>query len=111
LANSKTQNSFLSPILAMFHHDCTLAVKPASTPWYLHQNKLGEILCLLICSFLLCLSWLLRCQVWKFQRALWITLYNTGLNEKIIMSGKWSRIWKEMTMAYYMVLSWLSSEN
>ena len=33
LANSKTQNSFLSPVHAMFRHDCPLAVKPASTPW------------------------------------------------------------------------------
>jgi hypothetical protein len=32
LANSKTQNAFLSPILAMFRHDCPLAVKSASTP-------------------------------------------------------------------------------
>jgi hypothetical protein len=32
LANSKTQNAFLSPVHAMFRHDCPLAVKPASTP-------------------------------------------------------------------------------
>ena len=32
LANSNTQNAFLSPIHAMFRHDCPLAVKPASTP-------------------------------------------------------------------------------
>jgi len=30
---------------------------------------------LLICSFLLCLSWLLRSRVWKFRRDLRITLY------------------------------------
>ena len=30
---------------------------------------------LLMCSFLLCLSWLLRSRVRKFQRDLWITLY------------------------------------
>ena len=30
---------------------------------------------LLICSFLLCLSWLLRSRVRKFRRDLWITLY------------------------------------
>jgi hypothetical protein len=35
LANSKNQNTFLSPILAMFHHDCPLMVKPISTPWRL----------------------------------------------------------------------------
>ena len=34
--------------------------------------KLGEILYLLICSFLLCLSWLLRSRVRKFRRELWI---------------------------------------
>jgi hypothetical protein len=32
LANSKTQNSFLSPVHAIFRHDCPLAAKPASTP-------------------------------------------------------------------------------
>jgi hypothetical protein len=35
MANSKTQNTFLFPVHAMFHHDCPLAVKPASTPWCL----------------------------------------------------------------------------
>jgi len=39
LANSKTQNAFLFPVYAMFHHDCTLAVKPASTPWHLVPKK------------------------------------------------------------------------
>jgi hypothetical protein len=38
LANSKTQNTFLFPVRAMFRHDCSLVVKPASTPqhrlWY-----------------------------------------------------------------------------
>ena len=32
LSNFKTQNAFLSPVHAMFGHDCPLAVKPASTP-------------------------------------------------------------------------------
>jgi hypothetical protein len=36
---------------------------------------LGEFLYLLICSFLLCLSWLLHCRVRKSRRDLWITLY------------------------------------
>jgi hypothetical protein len=36
---------------------------------------LGEFLCVLICSFLLCLSWLLHCRVRKSRRDLWITLY------------------------------------
>ena len=30
-ANSKTQNTFLFPVHAIFYHDCPLAVKPAST--------------------------------------------------------------------------------
>ena len=38
-------------------------------------QKLGEILYLLICSFLLCLFWLLRSRVRKSRRDLWITLY------------------------------------
>jgi len=39
LANSKTQNAFLFPVHAMFHHDCPLAVKPASTPRRLIHKK------------------------------------------------------------------------
>ena len=39
------------------------------------KKKLWEILYLLICSFLPCLSWLLRSRVWKIRRDLWITLY------------------------------------
>ena len=38
-------------------------------------QKLGEILYLLICSFLPCLSWLLRSRVRKSRKDLWITLY------------------------------------
>ena len=38
LANSKT-NAFLFPVHTMFHHDCPLAVKPASTPRRLVQKK------------------------------------------------------------------------
>jgi len=75
LANSNTQNAFLFPVNAMFRHDCPLAVKPASTPKCLAHKKLGEILYLLICSFLLCLSWLLCSRVRNFRRDLWITLY------------------------------------
>ena len=44
-----------------------LAVKPASTSRRLVHKKLGEILYLLMCSFLLCLSWLLHCRVRKCQ--------------------------------------------
>ena len=40
-------------------------------------QKLGEILYLMICSFLPCLSWLLRSRVRKSRRDLWITLYNS----------------------------------
>jgi hypothetical protein len=39
LANCKTQNAFLSPVHAMFRHDCPLAVKPASTPQRLLPPK------------------------------------------------------------------------
>jgi hypothetical protein len=68
LANCKTQNAFLSPVHAMFRHDCPLAVKPAGTPRRLlpppptPPKKIGEVLYLLICFFMLCLSWLLRCH-------------------------------------------------
>jgi hypothetical protein len=76
LANSKTQNAFLFTMNAIFRHDYPLAVEPASTPRPLVQKKLGEILYLLICSFLPCLSWLLRGRVRKSRRDVWITLYN-----------------------------------
>ena len=59
LANYKTQNAFLFTVNAIFRHDYPLAVEPGSTPRPLIQKKLGEILYLLICSFLPCLSWLL----------------------------------------------------
>ena len=76
LANSKTQNAFLFTVHAIFRHDYPLAVEPASTPRPLVQKKkLWEILYLLICSFLPCLSWLLHSRVRKFRRDLWITLY------------------------------------
>jgi hypothetical protein len=39
LANSKTQNAFLFPVHAMFHHNCPLAVKLASMPWCLVHKK------------------------------------------------------------------------
>ena len=39
------------------------------------KKKLGENFYLLICSFLLCLSWLLGSRVRKSRRDLWITLY------------------------------------
>ena len=55
LANSKTPNTFLFTVNAIFHHDYPLAVEPGSTPRPLVQEKLGEFLYLLICSFLPCL--------------------------------------------------------
>ena len=70
LANSKTQNAFLFTANAIFRHDYPLAVEPASTPRPLVQKELGEILYLLICSFLPCLSWLLRSLVRKSRRDL-----------------------------------------
>jgi len=60
---------------AIFRHDYPLAVESGSTPRPLVQKKLGEILYLLICSFLPCLSWLLHSRVRKSRRDLWITLY------------------------------------
>ena len=73
LANSKTQNAFLFTVNAIFLHFYPLAVEPGSTPRPLVQKELGELLYLLICSFLPCLSWLLRCRVRKSRRDLWIT--------------------------------------
>ena len=75
LANSKTQNAFLFTVNAICLHDYPLAVEPGSTPRPLVQKKLGEILYLYICSFLPCLSWLLRSRVRKSRRDLCITLY------------------------------------
>ena len=75
LANSKTQNAFFFTVNAIFLHDYPLAVEPGSTPRPLVQKEFGEILYLLICSFLPCLSWLLRSRVRKYRRDLWITLY------------------------------------
>ena len=74
-ANSKTQNAFLFTVNAIFLYDYPLAMEPGSKPRPLVQKKLGEILYLLICSFLPCLSWLLRSRVRKSRKDLWITLY------------------------------------
>jgi hypothetical protein len=70
LANSNTQNVFIFLFHAMFRHDLPLAVKTESTLRRLVHKKLGEILYLLICSFLLCLSWLLRSRVRILRRDL-----------------------------------------
>jgi len=71
LANSKIQNAFLFPVRAMFCHDCPLAVKAASMARCLVQKKKPwRDSLLLICSFLLCLSLLLRSRFRKFRRDL-----------------------------------------
>jgi hypothetical protein len=58
LTDFKTQNASL--FRAMFRHDCPLMVKIPSTQLNLvNKKKFGQILHLLICSFQLCLSWLL----------------------------------------------------
>src|SRR5215469_1594619 len=77
LPNSKKQNAFLFTVNAIFRHDYPLAVEPTSTPRPLVQKKLGEILYLLICSFLPCLPRLLRSRVRirKSRRDLWKTPY------------------------------------
>jgi hypothetical protein len=49
--------------------NCKYAKAPST-----RKKKLGEILYLLICSYLLCLSWLLLSLVRKFRRDLRITL-------------------------------------
>jgi hypothetical protein len=96
LANSKTKTTFLFPVYAVFRHDCPLAVKPAITPWHLvDKQKLGKILYLLLCSFLLWLSWLLRSRVRNFREDLWITLYLTTAlflsyeNRKVYCGAFW----------------------
>ena len=79
LANSKTKNIFLFTVNAIFLHDYPLAVETGSTPRPLVKKKIFEILYLLICSFLPCLSWLLRSRVRKSRRDLSITVYYTGV--------------------------------
>ena len=98
LANSKTQNTFLFTVNAIFRHDCPLAVEPGSTPRPLVQKKLGEILNLLICSFLPCLSWLLCSRVRKSRRDLWITLY--------ISKRKWEFSWRLKTVGCIVKRKW-----
>ena len=90
LANSKTQNAFLFTVNAIFRHVNPLAVEPGSTPRPLVQKKLGEILYLLICSFLPCLAWLLRSWVRKSRRDLWITLYICTPRQILFGRSHWS---------------------
>ena len=56
------------------------------------QKQLGEILYLLICSFLPCLSWLLRSRVRKSRRDLWITLYKT-VNLYLCLNTSYTDYW------------------
>ena len=71
LANSKTQNAFLFTVNAIFRQS---RLPPSGGTWKYAKapstKKLGEILYLLICSFLPCLSWLLRSRVRKSRRDL-----------------------------------------
>ena len=88
LANSKTQNAFLFTVNAFFLHDYPLAVEAGSTPRPLVQKKLGKILYLLICSFLPCLSWLVRSRFRKSRRDLWITLYTPAINLSCLLYSR-----------------------
>ena len=77
LANSKTER-----FLIHCEHHFSSRLPPSGGTWKYAKTpstkkKLGEILYLLICSFLPCLSWLLRSRVRKSRRDLWITLYCT----------------------------------
>jgi hypothetical protein len=75
LANSKTQNALLSPVHAMFRHDCTLAVKPAITPQrpLPKQTRTDSLPIDMLHS---AVSVLVVAQSSsEFRRDLWITLY------------------------------------
>jgi hypothetical protein len=56
-------------------HASSQLTTPSSCHGAYYPNKLGDILYLLICSFLLCLSWLLCCRIRKFRRDIWNTLF------------------------------------
>jgi len=60
--------SHVSSRLPSSGETCKYATAPST------QKKLEEILYLLTCSFLLCLSLLLCSRLWNFRRNLWITL-------------------------------------
>jgi len=76
LATTKTQNAFLFTVNAIFRQS---RLPPSGGTWKNAKapstKTLGEILYLLICSFLLCLSWLLCSRFRKSWRDLWITLH------------------------------------
>jgi hypothetical protein len=89
-------SAFLFSVHTMFHHDCTLVVKPASMPRHLvHKKNLGEILYLLICSPSAWPSWLLYCRGQKSRRDLWITLYTLYCRIPIDSSLWW--FWAHIT--------------
>ena len=74
---------------------------------WLVQKKLWEILYLLICSFLSCLSWLLRSRVWKFWRDLWITLYIEAQEDGLKMVLKLNIIHVRQRKIWLQTASWL----
>ena len=81
---------------------CKYAMEPRK-----QKQKLGEILYLLIYSFLLCLSWLLGRLVRKFRRDLWITLYleihagESEINDIIMDKIEWREAsWSVMLVKY-----------
>ena len=84
-------------------------------PRPLVQKKLGEILYILICSFLPCLSWLLRSRVRKSRRDLWITLYISNGKNKIGFGLVWANIkkteYKIIIRPHHIRLSVLSSST
>jgi hypothetical protein len=75
----------------------TSAASPGVDIWSTCKvgHTLGEFLYLLICSFLLCLSWLLYCRVRKSRRDLWITLhfrFSLWWRCQCWSSGLWRRV-------------------
>jgi hypothetical protein len=60
VCDSPKVNVFFA-VLAMFCHDCPQWWNLQVHHGAYYPNKLGEIIYILICSFLLCLFWLLCC--------------------------------------------------
>jgi hypothetical protein len=91
-ANSKTQNAFLSPVLAMYRHDCPLTAKPASMPWCLLPKQTWEILYLLI-SLLLSAVFFGYCTVeFRSSRGTYeFTLYYPRWYH---WNSKWYKFWR-----------------
>jgi hypothetical protein len=78
-------------------------VKPASTPWCLLPKETWRDSLSTDMLLSAVLSWLLCCQVRKFCRDLWITLYSTGLNKIIMMANgkRFGRRWPWTITWYY----------